>query len=102
MVNDAPRFDAASAARIARELYGIDATAVSLPSERDQNFLLTDTAGTRRVLKIANAGESRAIIDAQQGAMTHVAAQLDVCPRPIAGVNGDFVESVRGDDGRTH
>ena len=105
MVNiivDAPRFDAAGAGRIARQLYGIDAVALPLPSERDQNFLLTDAGGERRVLKIANAGEQRGILAAQQAAMAHVAARMASCPRPLPGLNGDVIASIRGDDGRTH
>ena len=102
IVTDAPRFDATSAARIARQLYGIDAVALPLPSERDQNFLLTDTAGERRVLKIANAGEQRGILEAQQAAMAHVASRTASCPRPLPGLDGEIIASVRGDDGRTH
>jgi len=102
MVNDAPRFDAVGAARLAHDLYGIDAVALPLPSERDQNFLLTDRAGTSRVLKIANAGESRAMLEAQQAAMAHVAAHLNLAPRPVIGVNGESIAAVRGDDGRPH
>src|SRR5215216_4212444 len=102
MVNDAPRFDAARAAHLARELYDIDALATPLPSERDQNFLLTDAAGTRRVLKIANAGERREMLDAQQAAMAHVAARMALCPRPVARRNGELIASTRGDDDRTH
>jgi len=36
----APSFTMADAERIAREMYGVDATATPLTSERDQNFLL--------------------------------------------------------------
>jgi 4-aminobutyrate aminotransferase-like enzyme/Ser/Thr protein kinase RdoA (MazF antagonist) len=102
IVTDAPRFDAAGAARIARQLYGIDAVALPLPSERDQNFLLTDAAGERRVLKIASAGEQREILEAQQAAMAHVASRMAFCPRPLPGLNGDVIASIRGDDGRAH
>ena len=102
IVTDAPRFDAAGAARIARQLYGIDAVALPLPSERDQNFLLTDAAGGRQVLKIANAGEQRGILEAQQAAMAHVAARMPSCPCPLPTLNGDVIASIRGDDGRTH
>ena len=102
MVTDAPTFDLAAAARIAREVYGIDAVAEPLPSERDQNFLLTDTAGERRVLKIANAGEHADILAAQQAAMTHVATRLPVCPRPLSTGNGGITARTRGADGRDH
>ena len=102
IVADAPRFDAAGAARIARQLYGMDALALALPSERDQNFLLTDATGERHVLKIANAGEQRGILEAQQAALAHVAARTASCPRPVPGLSGDVIASIRGDDGRTH
>jgi hypothetical protein len=39
----APRFDLTDAVRFVRELYVLEATAEPLPSERDQNFLLTTT-----------------------------------------------------------
>ena len=66
VLEHAPRFDPNSAARLAHQHYGVDATAYPLPSERDQNFLLVTTAGDRLVLKIANASEERAMLDAQQ------------------------------------
>ena len=102
MVNDAPRFDAGSAARIARQLYGIDATALPLTSERDQNFLLTTTAGERRILKIANALEQPDLLEAQQAAMAHVSRHLAACPRPLPTLSGDIVTPIPGDDGRAH
>ena len=102
MVTDAPRFDAGRAERIARERYGLDGHALPLASERDQNFLLTSDSGDRLVLKIANAGEQRGMLEAQQAAMTHVGSRMTLCPRPIRDVRGDTISSVRGDDGRTH
>ena len=101
-VTDAPAFDATAAARIAHDIYGIDASAEPLPSERDQNFLLTDAAGDRRVLKIANAGEHPDMLAAQQAAMGHVASRLAVCPRPLSTASGDVMTTVRGADGRDH
>src|SRR5439155_9904487 len=65
------RFDSAGAARLAREMYGLDASASALPSERDQNFLLATSAG-RYVLKIPNAAEHRAVLEAPNAAMAHV------------------------------
>ena len=102
MVNDAPRFDADSAARIARQLYGIDVAALPLTSERDQNFLLTTAAGERRILKIANTLERPELLEAQQAAMAHVAPHLPACPRPVPTLRGDVVTRIPGDDGRTH
>src|SRR3954468_8375517 len=102
MVNDAPRFDVDSASRIARQLYGVDATALPLTSERDQNFLLTTTTGERRILKFANALERPELLEAQQAAMAHVAPHLAACPRPLPTLSSDIVTRIPGDDGRTH
>ena len=102
MVNDAPTFDVSAATRIARDVYGIDAVAEPLPSERDQNFLLTEAAGGRRVLKIANAAEQRELLEAQQAAMAHVARRLPVCPTPLPTLSGDIMTVTRGEDGREH
>jgi len=108
-VNDAPRFDAGAAARIARDIFGRDAVATPLTSERDQNFLLTDAGAARRaeqaltrVLKIASASESRVVIEAQQAAMAHVAARMPLCPQPVPTVTGETIATVNGDDGREH
>ena len=79
---DAPAFDIAGAARLARELYGREGPARALPSERDQNFLIETADGERIVLKIANAGEDAAMLDAQQRALAHLAARgVGCCPR---------------------
>jgi len=73
-VHTAPGFSAADAVRLARDLYALTAEAEALPSERDQNFLLREAAGGRFVLKIANAAESREVLDLQNRAIEHLAA----------------------------
>ena len=92
LLQHAPRFDAAGAARLARQLYGLEATASALPSERDQNFLLATTAGERFILKIANATESHELLAAQNAAMEHV-APLGLCPRVLSGPGGEQILS---------
>jgi 4-aminobutyrate aminotransferase-like enzyme/Ser/Thr protein kinase RdoA (MazF antagonist) len=87
LLQQAPRFDIAEAVRLARELYGLDAAASPLPSERDQNFLLATTAGERFILKVANAAERVEMLEAQNAAMAHV-APLGVCPRVLATTDG--------------
>ena len=72
-VHQAPRFDEQDALRLARELFAIRASARSLPSERDQNFHLTTDSGEQFVLKIANAGERREVLDLQNRTMQHLA-----------------------------
>ncbi|MBL8046459.1 MAG: aminotransferase class III-fold pyridoxal phosphate-dependent enzyme, partial [Anaerolineales bacterium] len=64
-----PAFTLTQASELAQQLYGLSTTASTLPSERDQNFLLTTQGGAQFVLKIANALESRDFLEAQQQAM---------------------------------
>ena len=73
-VISAPRFAAADAVKLARELYGLDASAEPLPSERDQNFLLRTPPGDCFVLKIANAREDRGILFLQNRTLEFLAA----------------------------
>lgn len=83
LLEESPRFDLAAAMRLARDLYGLVVTASPLPSERDQNFLVTSAAGERFVLKIANRSEDRAMLEAQNAAMDHVSGRVPFCPRVI-------------------
>jgi len=81
-----PCFDIEAAIKIADEFFGIDARAQPLPSERDQNFLLTDSAGEKFVLKIANALESREFLDAENAVLRHVAERVSFCQTPVTNV----------------
>ncbi|MCA9971320.1 MAG: phosphotransferase, partial [Anaerolineales bacterium] len=98
----APQFDSETAASLARKLYGIDATAVPLPSERDQNFLLTLPEGARFVLKIANGQEDPQMLVAQQQALAHVAARGGRCPRVVPAPGGAAMHEVQAPGGGTH
>jgi 4-aminobutyrate aminotransferase-like enzyme/Ser/Thr protein kinase RdoA (MazF antagonist) len=93
VIRQAPRFDVDEAVRLARDLYGLDAEASALPSERDQNFKL-DTPDGCFVLKIANASESRVMLEAQNAAMQQVAARGGVCPRVVSAVDGREIPEV--------
>ena len=83
LLKHVPDFDVASAEAIAEELFGVRCRAQSLPSERDQNFLLTDSAGEKFVLKIANALESRAFLEAENAVLKHVARRVSLCQTPV-------------------
>jgi len=92
LLQQAPRLTAADAAGIARELYGLEASASPLPSERDQNFLLEANGGRSRfVLKIANATEDRAMLEAQNAAMAHLAQHTTLCPRVLPTSAGELI-----------
>jgi 4-aminobutyrate aminotransferase-like enzyme/Ser/Thr protein kinase RdoA (MazF antagonist) len=102
MLESAPQFDPAGAADIARRHFGLAGAARALYSERDQNFLIEAADGQRAVLKVANALEERAFLEAQQAAMTHVASTLDFVPRVIPAQDGTRLVPVAGPDGRSH
>jgi Ser/Thr protein kinase RdoA (MazF antagonist) len=86
-----PAFDVDSAREIADDVFGVTATARALPSERDQNFLLTNAAGEKFVLKIANALESRALLEAQNAVLDHLAKQVAFTPRVRASSSGELI-----------
>jgi Ser/Thr protein kinase RdoA (MazF antagonist) len=86
LLKHVPDFNVASAEAIAEELFGIRGRAQSLPSERDQNFLVTDSAGEKFVLKIANGLESRAFLEAENAVLKHVARRVSFCQSPVSGV----------------
>jgi Ser/Thr protein kinase RdoA (MazF antagonist) len=54
-----------------------------LPSERDQNFLLTDDSGQQFVLKVANTSESRVFLEAQNAVLDYLSERVPFCQRVI-------------------
>jgi len=99
-----PAFSASQAELLACVRFGIAATATVLPSERDQNFLLTTGDGERFVLKIANVSEDRAVLELQNRALAHI-AETDpsiVLPRVRQSFDGKDIEEAAAEDGRTH
>jgi Ser/Thr protein kinase RdoA (MazF antagonist) len=96
LLQQPPQFDLGGAARVGRDLYGLDAAASTLPSERDQNFLLTTVAGDRYVLKVANAAEHRAMLEAQNAAMALVADRAGCCARVVPTITGEAIGMASG------
>jgi len=92
LLRHTPVFDVEFASRIAEELFGVRARASVLPSERDQNFLL-DAAGGRFVLKIANAMESRVLLEAQNAVLEHLGTRISFCPRVVPALNGELIST---------
>ena len=101
---DLPAFTDDGARAIGQRYYGLDAAASPLPSERDQNFLLTTAGGERHVLKISNAGEDPRVIDLQNAALLHLATVApDVrLPRVRHTVDGPAVVPVLDARGTPH
>jgi len=97
-----PAFDVESAAAIVHKYFGIRASASPLPSERDQNFLLTNGAGEKFVLKIANALETPAFLEAQNTVLTHLAKRVSFCQHLAPASSGEETVMVQGSNGTGH
>jgi len=83
------------AARIARQLFGVEAAARSLPGEYDDNFHLEAADGTEFVLKVMHPDRERAFVGMQCAVLQHLATNARELPLPrvVPAKNGDsFVE----------
>src|SRR5215831_19332246 len=72
----------AEAAQLAREVYGLEATARALPGEYDDNFHLTAAYGRAFVLKVMHPARERSFIDLQCKALVHLAERAPQLPVP--------------------
>ncbi len=102
IVNFAPVFTLEQAGSLVKELYGLDGEVKRLPSERDQNFLVHSGSGEQFVLKIANAMEQSAMLEAQNQVMAHVARYESLLPRVVTSLRGEEIETVSAQDGSSH
>jgi Ser/Thr protein kinase RdoA (MazF antagonist) len=91
LLEHAPQFDLKTALAMAANQYGIVANATVLPSERDQNFLLTTDYGEKFVLKIANALEDRAHLEAQEQVLKHLETRVSFCPRVVPTLSDELL-----------
>lgn len=92
-----PRFTAREALAVALEDYGIEGRVTALPSERDQNFLITGARGEKFVLKIANRDDAPELLQFQHQAMRRVGKSLRECrvQEIVPARNGADVTSIR-------
>jgi Ser/Thr protein kinase RdoA (MazF antagonist) len=85
-----PSFTAAGARKLASDRYGRAGMARELTSERDQNFLIEPSdGGSAIVLKIANAREERALLEAQQQVLTVLGQRRVATPRVVCTTSGE-------------
>ena len=80
--------------------YGLDVSVRSLPGYIDLNFLLTDSDGTRFVLKIANTDESLSVLEMQNGVMGFLQEEPIgdyLFPQVITNKQGSGVTTLTGD-----
>ncbi|MEO6210617.1 MAG: aminotransferase class III-fold pyridoxal phosphate-dependent enzyme, partial [Gemmatimonadaceae bacterium] len=67
-----------------------------------QNFRIEAADGSRFVLKIANAREERAMLEAQQAALSHIASNIKITPHVLRTVAGATIATVVAADGTEH
>ncbi|MBA3586277.1 MAG: hypothetical protein H0W41_01410, partial [Chloroflexi bacterium] len=79
-----PTLTLPDAEEIARTVFGIDGSARTLVSERDQNFAIQADDGTGWVLKISNAAEDPAVIAMEVAAVARIASVDAGLPVPMA------------------
>lgn len=96
-----PRFNTGEAVEIVKSVYGMDAVVGSLPSERDQNFLVIDESRERYVLKIANSLESRELLEAQNAVLNHLESSDVYFPRVVSTRSGEQIGSIISNVGDT-
>jgi 4-aminobutyrate aminotransferase-like enzyme/Ser/Thr protein kinase RdoA (MazF antagonist) len=93
----------AEAVRMARELYGLEVSARTLPGEYDDNFQLRATDGRAYVLKVMHPARERSFIDLQCQVLRHLAQRaphLDL-PRVLLNRSGELFASIAVADGST-
>src|SRR5712664_2230926 len=93
----------AEAVRLAREVYGLEATARALPGEYDDNFHLTRADGQAFVLKVMHPAREHSFIDLQCRALTHLAQRAPHLrlPRVTPNRSGELFASIAAADGST-
>lgn len=91
----APLIDEATAQSIAADFWGVSATARSLGSHQDRNFLLTTADGEHLLLKISNPSVTAAELEAQSAAAELIAARAGArAPRARTFADGSTVREV--------
>jgi len=88
------------ALEIARQFFGIEAAAHSLPGEYDDNFHLRALDGREFVLKIMHPDRERAFVEMQCAALQHLATNALTLPLPrvVPSLSGEsFVETKLSD-----
>jgi 4-aminobutyrate aminotransferase-like enzyme/Ser/Thr protein kinase RdoA (MazF antagonist) len=91
----------AEAVGLARELYGFETTAKSLPGEYDDNFHLTCADGREFVLKVMHPARERSFLDLQCQALTHLGkfAPRLALPRVLPNRSGELFQPAETKDG---
>src|SRR6266851_332795 len=91
----------AEAVRVARELYGLEASAQALPGEYDDNFHLRTSDSRAYVLKVMHPAREQSFIDMQCRALVHLAERAPhlSLPRVVRNLKGELFASIPGAKG---
>jgi 4-aminobutyrate aminotransferase-like enzyme/Ser/Thr protein kinase RdoA (MazF antagonist) len=92
--------DERRASSLAREIYGLEATARALPGEYDDNFHLVAPDGSQRVLKVMHPARERSLIELQSEALEHLAANAPdlTLPRVCRTAGGETIATIEDAD----
>jgi hydroxylysine kinase len=88
------RMDDPEARALAMPLYGVEAEARRLDTEKDDTFLLRERDGRRLIMKVANPAEPKAEIDCQDALLQHLDRRDPTLPIPAGIVTRDGLMSV--------
>lgn len=102
-----PQFTLSEAQLIASNLFDLSGAIASieeLPSERDQNFHITNDSGNEFVLKISASSEKVETIEMQNAAMKHLSERLEEYTMPMVhdSRNGQEIEQVSSSKNEEH
>src|SRR5262245_23807179 len=97
LLDHSPRIAAETAVEIGYRYYGIRGSVEALPSERDQNFLLTSETGGQFVLKISNSLEDPALLEAQNAILSHLEHRVDICQHIVKTIDGNEMTRMGSD-----
>src|SRR5262249_23642922 len=92
------------AIRLARDIYGLEVSAESLPGEYDHNFHVKTAEGRAFVLKVMHESRERAFLDLQCRALQHLADRAPgiVLPRVQLTARGEAFTKVAVANGQEH
>lgn len=93
-----PNFPVSESESIIKKLFAMTGKAKLLPSERDQNFLITTGTGDKYVLKIANLKEDINYIKAETEVIDLLFNKTGLTSRVIPDINGELISSYSSGD----
>ena len=104
LMRQRPRLTSEQAAEIAGERFGIQATARELPSERDQNFLLTRPSGQQEILKISNGADKLDCLELQTDLLDRLASSGSrfEFPTGVTALDGAVISTIETESGSLH